>query len=106
MGGQAWAKRFRGGFLIVVSIEVPGVYPTLTCPDPVGATEQLSTNSEWEIEASGAAVTYPNERAVREEALDQAEKGWLDGPFPFNEEGTLLTGVGPQLETPAVRFGV
>ena len=29
---------------------------------------------------------------------------WLDGPFPFDENGGLVTGEGPQLADPAFRF--
>ena len=48
----------------------------------------------------------PNEGALWNEALSQVEKGWLQGPFDFDEEGNLVTAEGLQLANPASRFGV
>ena len=52
------------------------------------------------------SVTDPHEGKLREGALDHEAKGCLDGPFPFDEEGQMITGEGPQLVNPAFRFGV
>ena len=52
------------------------------------------------------SVTDPHEGKLRENALEQEEKGWLNGPFPFDEEEQMITGEGPQLVNPAFRFGV
>ena len=41
----------------------------------------------------------------REDASNQVDAGWPDGPFPFDEEGKLVTGLGLQLANPASRFG-
>ena len=51
-------------------------------------------------------MTDPNERVSCEEALDRVERGWLDGPFQFDEEERLVIGEGPQLANPACRLGV
>ena len=37
--------------------------------------------------------------------LGQVGEGWLDGPFPYDEDGRLLPVAGPQLANPASRFG-
>ena len=57
------------------------------------------------INARMSAVTYPREGQLREDTLDQVEKGWLNAPFPFDENGELVTGGGPPLARPAFRFG-
>ena len=53
-----------------------------------------------------SAVTAPHEGRLREDALNQVATGWLNGLFPFDENGKLVTGDGPQLVNPASRFGV
>ena len=47
-----------------------------------------------------------DERALRAEALAHVAKGWLEGPYQFNEEGSLVTAGGPQSANPSFRFGV
>ena len=37
--------------------------------------------------------------------MKPGRQGWLDGPFPFDEEGELVIGEGRQLVNPACRFG-
>ena len=37
--------------------------------------------------------------------MGQVEKGWLRGPYGFDEEGGLVTAEGLQLAKPACRFG-
>ena len=34
------------------------------------------------------------------EAMEQVEKGWLDGPSPLDAEGQLHTSDGPQVAQP------
>ena len=41
-----------------------------------------------------------HEQQLREEALDQIAKGWLDGPFPHGEDGKLPTEGGPAASVP------
>ena len=38
--------------------------------------------------------------------MAQVEKGWLEGPYQFNEEESLVTAEGPQLANPAFGFVV
>ena len=52
-----------------------------------------------------AAVAYPREKAPREDVIDQVDRGWLDGPFPFVEDGRLVTGEGPLLALKFVAHG-
>ena len=39
-------------------------------------------------------------------ALEHVDLGWLDGPFPSDEDGKLVTGEGPQRANLASRFGL
>ena len=97
-------QTIREGFPTVGSLEEPGVYPTHICPDPEPTPEQLLTSARWGIKAGKTTATYPNGRALRTEALARVEKGWFEGPYQFNEEGSLETAEGPQLANPAFRF--
>ena len=47
----------------------------------------------------------PAGRVLREDALHPADRGWLDGPFPFDEDGGPVTSKGPQWAIPTFRFG-
>ena len=106
MGGQKWVKQFQDGFPIVGDLEEPGVYPAQECPDPEISPDRLFGSAKWRLNARRGSVTDPNEGALWNEALCQVEKGWLQGPFKFDDEGNLVTNEGPQLANPAFRFGV
>ena len=106
MGGQLWVRQFQNGFPIVGNLEEPGVYPQQSCPDPEISPDRLYDSVKWRLKARKASVTDPNEGALWDEAIAQVEKGWLHGPFAFDEEGNLVTEEGPQLANPAFRFGV
>ena len=58
----------------------------------------MPANSKWRIRAGRSAVADPHGGAPWEDALNQADD--------VNEEGELVTGLGPQLANPARRFGV
>ena len=45
-------------------------------------------------------------RALREDALDQADMSWIDWPCPLAEYRKPVTGKGAQPANPALRFGV
>ena len=106
MGGQKWVKQFQEGFPIVGDLEEPGVYPVHECPDPEISPDRLFGSARWRLNARRGSVTDPNEGALWSEAVCQVEKGWLQGPFKFDDEGNLVTNEGPQLANPAFRFGV
>ena len=74
------------------SVEGPRVYPPQACPETELTPEQLLAISKSRTSASRVSVTDPNEGALLEEAPDQVEKGWLDGPLPFDGNGSLMTG--------------
>ena len=106
MGGQMRVRQFHEGFPIVGPLEEPGVCPTHICPDPDLTPEQPLTDAKRRIKARRTTATDPNGRALWTEALARVEKGWLEGPYQYNEEGSLVTAGGPQLANPAFRFGV
>ena len=37
--------------------------------------------------------------------MEQAEKGRLNGPFPLDTKGQVITEEGPQVANPVFRFG-
>ena len=106
MGGQVWVRQFTEGFPVIGEISEPGVYPEQQCADPELKPHQLLTNAKYRLKARMKSVTDPHEGKLWDDAVEQVEKGWLDGPFPFDEEGKMITGEGPQLVNPAFRFGV
>ena len=103
VGGQRRAQQVTIGFPIVHTVAEPGVYPIQPRAHAEVNPQQLPTNSKWRITARGAAATNPHEGAAWRNALDQAAEGWLDAPFPFDEEGKLPAGSEPQLINPARR---
>ena len=98
-------KRFTKGYPIVGPLAEPGVPPNQNCADPELNPQHLLSNSERRTKDRRADVADPDRGALREDALDQVNRGWLDGPFPFDEYRKLVTGGGPQLANPASRFG-
>ena len=66
----------------------------------------LLTSSTWGFEAVSAAATNSHGGALWEDALGQVQRGWLDGPFPSDDEGRLITGQGPQPVNLTFRLGV
>ena len=102
-GGQEWVKQFTNGFRVVGLFAELVVYPIQNRADPEVGPPSLMTNLKWRAQAKRAAVTDPNDGAPWEDALDQVDRGWLQGPFPFDEDGSLVTGEGPQLAKPASR---
>ena len=105
MRRQDWAERFAEYFPVIGIISAPGVYPEQPCADPELPPHQLLTNAKYRIKARMSAVTHPREGQLWEDALNQVDEGWLNGPFPFDENGKLMAGNGPQLVNPAFRFG-
>ena len=76
------------------------------CADPESTPNRFRRIPNGGSELDGAAVTDPREGASRGDTLDQVDKGWLGGPFLFDEDGRLVTGEGPQSADPAFRFGL
>ena len=81
-------------------------YPVQPCADAEAAPQTLVINSEWRFEARGSAAANPHEGASWEDALDQVDKGWLDGPSPFDEEGRLTADPGPKKGNQTFSFGI
>ena len=90
---------------IVGSLEEPGVCPTEALPDSEWTLRKLPANSQWGLKARRADVADPRGGVLWEGALNQVDIGRLGGPFPSDEGGKLVTGLGPQMAIPALRFG-
>ena len=105
MGGQKWAHQFANAFLIGGPLAEPGVYLAQTCGDAELTPQQLLTSSKWRVKTRRAAVTDPHEGALWGDALNQVDECWLDGLFPFDVVGKLVTGLGPQMVNRSFRFG-
>ena len=69
--------------------------------DPPTSSHKLRMGNQ----ASGGGYRRPPRRAPWEDALSQVDARRLAGPFPFDEDGKLGTGLGPHLANPAFRFG-
>ena len=90
VGGRNWARQLKDGFPLVGSIPEPGVNPAQRCPGPELSPEKLLVSSKWGLKAKRANVTGPYEGLLRKEAMNQVAKGWLGGPYGFDEEGGLV----------------
>ena len=96
-GGKRRIRQFSTGFQIVGSLRGP-------CAGAEMSPRQLPSNSKWRVEAGRAAAADPQESAFRGDAPGQVDRGRLDGPFPVNEEGELITGRGLKVLNPTSRF--
>ena len=106
MGGRLGARRLTGGFPLVGELEEPGMYPAghqREAPDL--APWQLSANAKNRISAFMSTSRYPREKKLRIRAMAHVQEECLDGPYPFDPEGQLLTGETPWRVYPAFRFG-
>ena len=105
LGGAKWLQQFNFGFPIVGAVSQEGVYkPDPTIGDPpaisgiwAGAQERFTTRAK----ASGRL----HATELWNEALEQTRAGWLDGPQPLLEDGSLLLPT-PHQPIIAFRFGV
>ena len=105
IGGSKWAERFVTGFPTLGSPGAPGVYPEVPNAPPPISRQQLFDTARSRFRRNKVSQEAHRSK-LGSEAIEQAEKGWLDGPFPFGHEGMLLVDGKQTLAIPAYRFGV
>ena len=106
MGGQLCVRQFTIGFLIVVILGEPGVYSVdKNCEQPGVGPDEVIGNATNRIRARLSRNIDAFADQLWEEATEPVEVGRLGGPFPFDEEGRLLTSGCPQRVNPASGFG-
>ena len=102
MGGQLCVRQSTDGPPIAGEPGEPAVYPAdQICRAPDLAPEQLLADAKHRTSVCALASRSPREKELRKEAMEQTEKGRLDGPFPSDTEGRPLTRGGPQMVTSA-----
>ena len=106
MGGQVWVHQFTNGFPKVGTLSGPGVFPIGTTASPDLIPQHRMAYSKWGINTRRAAVADPRGGVLCGNPLNAGDRRWLRGPFPYDDEGRLVTRLGLQLANPAVRFGV
>ena len=69
------------------------------------AHTQTAVHKRKIISARTPASDSPCAQELRDGTLGQVEKGWLNGPLPYDAEGRLITGEGPKIVNRAFGFG-
>ena len=105
MGGQEWAQQITTGIPTVGNLAEPGAFQDKTTAGPVLAPQQLLDNAKWSVGARRTAAPYSRGGTPWEGALNRIDQDWLEGPFPSDGEGKLVTGFGAPPVNPASRFG-